>query len=542
MGYNILFIVPKLSFADLSNKKSYCYAFPIGLGYILAVLKKGGHNVDCINLNHYDGKIEDLVTKALDKKDYDFVCTGHTGIGFLIVEKILNAIDKHSSKPKTIVGGPLISTEARFMAQNLKFDYGVRFEGEETVIELLNYLRDNKPLGEVKGLVYRDADKVIINESRPSIKNLDELPYPDFEAMGYREKLENVSSIDDLYGTTDYPRSYAIIGSRGCPFHCTFCFRTVGDLYRVRSIENIIGELSYAIDEFRINSFNLHDDLFSAKKSRLKEFCEAIKKLSKEKDVELKWVCSLWVSTMDDEILRSLKDAGCTCVGLGFESYSPIVLKSMKKNINPEQIDNALRLCMKYKMPIVGNFIFGDVAETKETAKVTLDYYKNYCKDQIKPFFIHPYPGSEIYNHCFEKGILKDKLDFFKTKIYRTFFLNMTDKMTDEEFNELKKEVYDIKIKYGKYIIPFRITKNPNKKKNYNAHVKCPYCNEVSLYKNLYFPSRSIYRVHIHCRNCGMRYHLVSRLYKFTVDHYLELDFLRKGYLIVRNKLKMGSL
>src|SRR3990167_2384084 len=102
----ILLIIPKY---NLTTKPSYEYAFPLGLAYVSAAMKKAGYDVDCINLNHLEGKSEDLIKTALDKKKYNIVCTGHTGIGYAIVEKIVQTTRKHDSRPVIILGGALMT-------------------------------------------------------------------------------------------------------------------------------------------------------------------------------------------------------------------------------------------------------------------------------------------------------------------------------------------------------------------------------------------------------------------------------------------------
>ena len=87
-----------------------------------------------------------------------------------------------------------------------------------------------------------------------------------------------------------------------------------------------------------------------------------------------------------------------------------------KEKITPEKIDFAFKETLKSKIGIQGNFIFGDIAETKETAKETLNYWKKNAQAQISLGFVEPYPGSDIYFHCVKKGLIKDKIDFIQNK------------------------------------------------------------------------------------------------------------------------------
>tara|TARA_Y100000310_G_scaffold336975_1_gene422869 strand:- start:441 stop:2063 length:1623 start_codon:yes stop_codon:yes gene_type:complete len=538
----ILLIVPRY---NLTNKKSYNYSFPSGLGYISSVIKNAGHNLDCINLNHFNGTVEQLVTKALNKKRYDIVCSGHIGIGYAVMEKILLSIRNHQSKPKFILGGPIITSAPKLIFDALKPDFAVIGEGEITILELLKHLkekRNNKHLKDINGIIYRDLDKkIIITSPRKPIENLDTLPLPDLDGLEFEKILDNQASNDCTDSSSDFPRNYIILCSRGCPFQCTFCYHCLGTKYRTRSTEDIIKELRWAIKKYKINFISIFDDLFSVDKNRLYDFCKKIKLLFKEIPWKCEWSCQLSVRDVDREMMSIIKDAGCTGVSWGFESYSLIVLRSMKKPITPEQIDKAIKLCMEFKINIRGNFIFGDIAETKETAKTTLDYCKNNCKGQASVYFIQPYPGSAIYNHCIEKEIIKDELDYIKNKMAHQNWLNMTESMTDLEILELKKEILKVRRENCKYIIPLKISKEKEQGR-YLFKVKCPFCNEKIIYKNCKIQNRLHYHISVFCKNCHMFFYISSKAYKFGMDNYNALDFFRRSYLSLRDNFLKKKL
>jgi anaerobic magnesium-protoporphyrin IX monomethyl ester cyclase len=530
----MLLIMPRYIAFTKSTKPNYNYSFPMGLSYIYSVIKQAGYHIDAYNLNHEEGKVEDLVKKKLDSKKYDIVGIGGMAIDYQVIEKIVNITREHSSHPLIILGGAIITSNRDLVSKNINFDIGVIGEGEITIIELLKKLEKKESIKNVKGICYKEGERIIFTSPQEQIEDLDSLPFPDYEAFGFEKVLENQDSLGLFFGLMDYPRAYPLLGSRGCAFQCTFCYHSIGSKYRKRSVDNIIEELEFAINKYRINSFVLNDDLFSANKERLYDFCEKIKKLNRKYSIKLSWWCSLWVGTVDEKMLKTLKEAGCFYVGFGFESYSKDVLKSMKKPITPEQIDNAIKLCMKVNMPVVGNFIFGDINETKKTSEETLNYWKENCKGQVKLFFIHPYPGSEVYKSCLNRGIIKDELNFIKNEIHHTYIRNMTLKMGEGEFEHLKKEVYELTRTSIPYRVPFRI-KRENKEK-YSIYVKCPYCKKETVLKNSLILNKNYFSAQIICRECHMKYNVCSRLYKFTMDNYVQLDFLRKNYLIYRDK------
>ena len=416
----ILLVIPRY---NLTNSKRYNYSFPLGLAYIHSSIKKGGYDLDCINLNHLDGTISDLLNKKLSNTKYDFICTGHMCMGYHIIKEIITTTHSHETSPKVILGGAIMTSEPEFMFNLLKPDYGVLGEGEITIVELLKCIEENGNLKDVNGIIYLDKDELIITEKRKLISNLDTLPFPDLETFEFKEKVENSHTNDSFYSNVfDFPRPYPILCSRGCPFQCTFCYHSLGRGYRIRSVKNIIKELREAMEKYQVNLFNFHDDLFAVDKKRLFDLCNEIKKLINQFPWECKWMCQMTTQNVDEEMLKMLKDAGCILVSYGFESYSPEVLKSMRKPITPQQINTAINLTRKIGLTLWGNFIFGDIAESKKTADQTLNYWKENCCGQVGLDFIQPYPGSEIYKYCIRKGIIRDKVDFIKNIGMQNFF------------------------------------------------------------------------------------------------------------------------
>ena len=536
----ILLILPKYAF---SNKAQYTYSFPLGIAYISAVLKKANYDVSCLNLNHHNGSTSEIMKTELDKKNYDVVATGHLGTGYLMVEDILETAREHVSKPKTILGGAIITSEPHFIFKALKPDFGVIGEGEDTILDLLKCIEKKKDLKKVNGIMYKDnSGKIIMTSPRKLIQNFDKIPFPDFEGFEFEKRFKHAySCLDYTCNFNDYPRVYPILASRGCPFHCTFCYHTLGEQYRERTIENVIKELKFAVEKYKINSIQLNDDLFSYKKKRIYEFCKEIKKLSEKTNQKINWNCQLSVLHVDRNLLRTMKDAGCESISYGFESYSEEVLKSMKKPITPEQIDLAFKMTLEEKIGVIANFIFGDVAETKETAKKTLDYWKKNCKGQVNLAFVQPFPGSELYNHCLKKGLIKDKLDFLKNQIPKQITIryarNMTNNMTNKEFSELTNTITKLSANLTNTAEPIYIKNMENGR--YEVLSKCPFCNEKTLYKNFYLTKRYLYRPYILCRNCNMGYYLVSPVVGILRKLNLLWFFERIYYESIRNIFKL---
>ena len=534
-------IVPKyMSNKNIVLRTNYRYHFPLGIAYIMAVMKKAGYCVDCINLNHLEGSIENIINKRLDFKKYDFVCTGGNALLYSVIEKIINNVKKHPTKPKFILGGPIITTEPELIFNALSPDYGVIGEGEETILELLKIIKSGKNLSKVKGIIYRNkSGDIIQTPRRPVLADLEKIPYPDFEGVGFMKQLDNMHCNDFYYSFAfDNPRVYTIMGSRGCPFQCTFCYHE--DKYRKRSIKDIMKELRTNVIKYRINIINLLDEQLSLTKERIYSFCDQIEKLQKEIPWKLRWTCQLSVISVDSNLLKRMKETGCTIVSYGFESFSQPVLNNMKKPITPNQIEQAFNSTLKNKIGIQAFFIFGDPAETKETANETITWWKKNSLGQIGAGFIQPYPGSEIYKYCLRKGIIKNKLDYIKNEISKEHWYNMTEKMSDKDIKKLKNEILKATSKYTKYVLP-----NSKKKcgeGSYDFKVCCPFCQNVGWYRNCFINGRFTYGFQVICRYCGKRFFLVSQIQKIAYKYYNWTRVLRDVYLRIRESIKKRKI
>ena len=281
--------------------------------------------------------------------------------------------------------------------------------------------------------------------------------------------------------------------------------------HKQRSMRNTFGTVH------KVNIIEFYDELFSNDQKRVYDICSKLKIIQKMVPWELKWMCQSRVDIVNDAMIKTMKDAGCFLFSMGLESYSPIVLKSMKKAITPQQIDRALRLCVQNKIAIQGNFIFGDIAETNETYRETLKYWETNCGSTwsgVRLGFITIYQGSEIYRHALNKGLIKDEIEFIEKRAkFQLPTFNFTDNMTDEEYELMKLDVLCTGLCPKQYTTPLI---NKQEDGFHEVHVKCPYCMEISIYKNYIIPE-NFSRLLIACRKCGGRFILVSMKEKIKI-------------------------
>jgi len=471
-------------------------ALPVGMAYIAASLKAAGHDVDCCYFSGGD----DLLGKL--EKGYDLMGTGGMSLHFKQIKDII--LIAQATKTRVVVGGNIITSEPELLTGVLGADYGVIGQGEETIVELLTTLEDSGELRAINGICYFSKNEFIVTETRKPSCDLDSLPWPDWDSFELRKTLDAMKPTDSIFfDVFDNPRQYNIVTARSCPFSCTFCYHPHGEKYRQRSIDSVMAELKTVIPKYKINIVSLQDDLFSANKDRVYEFCMKFREFAENVPWDMRWLCQMRVDSVDASMLDEMRESGCYILSYGFESFSAQVLKSMKKRTTPEQIKHAIETTLENRISIQGNFIFGDVAETIQTAKETLEFWADHIEAMIGLVFIRVYPDSEIYRYCIKKGIIKDRLDHISNHLFD--ILNMTE-MSDREFRRLMSMVEQYRERIAAYnrIIPSKMSRD-------SVTIRCPYCNQVSEFRN--YRTGFLFKAHMFCRHCRRRIFVCSRIW-----------------------------
>jgi anaerobic magnesium-protoporphyrin IX monomethyl ester cyclase len=502
------------------SETHYNFIVPLGIPYIIAVLKRAGHEVYCLNLNDHPGPIRDVVQNHLKENKYDLIFTGGVSLFYHNIKDLIKYI-REVTLTKIVLGGGLVSARPELMMKLLKPDFVVMYEGEETMLALADNLTAPES---IDGICYRKGNQVIRNKPRKQIQDLDSLPYPDLDAIGYNVQIEKFLPTYIAYDHTDNPRPYPIVASRGCTYNCTFCFHTIGKGYRQRSIENIMGEIRYAVDKYKSNVIFFNDEMVDHKRERLLEFAKQFNEFSKTVPWKITMMMNLRVDFIDEEILDAVTGMGCNIVGLGLESYSADILKAMKKHTLPQQIKTAIEMVSSRNCVVQGSFIFGDPNETLETAQETLDYYtqnQHVIKKGGVIFFIMLFPGSQLYENAIMRGLITDEEKFFEEDALKTYDrynpMNLTH-MNNGDFEILKDRVFTADYISQASSRPVSVTEN-------SVSAICPYCGKLQAYHNVTAPAN------IGCRDCNGRFYIAPWYFKISQFVVKHLGFYRTKWL-----------
>lgn len=503
---NILLIVPRYG-----ENWGEPYQIPLGLGYIASSLKKAGHVVSGLNLNHHQGSVEDLVSSKIAKINPDICASGSLAPFMSVLKAIFSASKKAKPNIINIAGGGLVSGEPEMSLRILDIDVGIVNEGEETIVELLEYLEKSAPLTDVKGIVFKDEQgKITETPKRQQLIDLDRLPWPEYELLESEINISNQRALDNYFFHSQpdsNPRVIDMISSRSCPFNCTFCFHPIGKIYRERPLDDFFAELDMVVARYKINMVAIIDELFSLRQQRLLEFCERIKPYN------LKWMVQLHVNSAKEETLKAMRESGCTYISYGIESMSPPVLASMKKKAKPERIATALALTYEHDIGIQGNLLFGDKAETLETANESMHWWAFNRRYQINLTPLVVYPGSPVYTEAIKDGLIVDR-EAYVANIPSSFNIS---KMNDKNLEMMLVQVW-VHQNTLLNLVPlksFNISKDqaPNRGTTYDIVWNCQRCNHQNEYLGVVLPPNHGHTLRLTCQSCLSRWDIENKAY-----------------------------
>jgi radical SAM superfamily enzyme YgiQ (UPF0313 family) len=386
------FTIPLSVFKE---KGSASYHFPIYQAYCAALMKREGLEVGVI-----DATVDLLDTTS-------FVCRlNEQGADLCVIEtstpsfpediRTMRAVKEELGIPIVAIGPHTTIFHREVLEQYPFIDYVARGEYEVTILELAKRLGDGRGAGRVAGITYRKDGRVVANDDRPFIQDLDSLPYPDRDL--YRWERYHEPNFIALPWIT-------MITSRGCPYQCTFCLWPqvmYGNRFRTRNPRNVVDEMEYCITRYRPGEIFFDDDTFTIGKRRVLQMCDEIL----ARGIDVIWSCMGRVDTVDEEMLSRMRRAGCRKIKFGVETGSPDIMAAIKKNIDLAKVPVAFEAAKRCGLEVHGTFMIGLPGETPETVRQTIALAKNLPNDSLQFSIATPFPGTEFYNHCRENGIL----------------------------------------------------------------------------------------------------------------------------------------
>ena len=324
---------------------------------------------------------------------YDFVVVFTSTPGFKNDVCLAELIKAAKPQIRIAFVGPHVSVlPEESLNASPAIDFVARKEFDFSVTEFAQ----GKSLEKIKGISYRENGRIVHTPDREPLADLDSLP---FAVEIYKRDLDITKySVPFLL----YPY-IAFYSSRGCPAKCSYCLwpqTFSGHQWRTRSSDNVAAEVRRALELFpNVREIFFDDDTFAWGKKRVLEVCEKLK------SINFTWSCTARSQT-DYETLKTMKEAGCRLLIVGFESGDPTVLKNIEKGATVEQAKTFMKNCKKLGILVHGDFIFGLPGETRETIERTMKFAEELDCETIQVSIAHPYPGTSFNDYLLKHGYL----------------------------------------------------------------------------------------------------------------------------------------
>ncbi len=379
---------------------------PLGLAYIAAVLEREGHKVSIIDAPTLELSTKETV-KEIMSRNPDLVGISAVTPTVKGGYAIANMIKEEDPDIPVVMGGPHVSFMFEEALAN-GADYVVIGEGEETTRELVSFLEEGEgDIKGIKGLAYVDVDGYVrVNQPRPLIKNIDELPEPARHLLPM-----------DKYTLFDKPiKIIHIMASRGCPYGCIYCTTSYfwGRRYRVRSVQKVVDEIERAMEKYKTNIVVFSDDELTL----IKRWVYALVDEIKARGLDITFTCGSRVSSINPDMLRRLKSVGCTTIYYGVESYKDEDIEKIGKRIKIEQVVNAIKWTREAGIESAGSFILGFPWQTVEDMKNTVRFAKKLGVDYAQFTVATPYPGTPLYYQAVKDNLIEITDWDYYTTIY----------------------------------------------------------------------------------------------------------------------------
>jgi len=381
---------------------------PYGIIQLAAYLEREVKNteievVDC-NAQHLDWR--NLERKIESSKPDVLASSSLATCNTYVVARTLETAKKIDPNIHTITGGQhFTATAQQSLEEYPNIDTIVRGEGEQTLAELVqNFTNEIPDLSNIKGISFRHHGKIVHNQPRNLIENIETLPYP-----GYHLVEDSVRKYH-FAGMAGRNAPYALIeGGRGCPHECTFCtqWKHWEGTWRAKTPQRIAGEMEFCHQNFDSKFIWLTDDNLGAG-NRIGTLADEI--IQRKTPDDVTWFVQARCDDIirNKEVLPKLRKSGLIWVLLGVENSEQSVLDNFSKGITPNEAKEAVRLLKKNGIFAHAMLIIGNRKDTEKSISRMREFANELDPDFVMFGILTPFPGNTIYDEAKTNGWIED--------------------------------------------------------------------------------------------------------------------------------------
>jgi len=369
---------------------------PLGLLYLAAQLEKDGVGVQVVDCG-MEGLSVDASLGRVAEIGPRIIGLGACTPDIQTVEDFAAILKAARPESAIVLGGPHPTLDPKGVLDQKAVDFVVRGEAEFSFSEFCRaYLGGERHTFKIDGLSYKADGEQVHNPDRAMLSNLDDAPMPARHLLPM--------SLYRNYGRVYKRRPVQVmITSRGCPFRCIFCAHEIfGHRYRFNSAERMIEEVKILVKDYGAREILFREDNFTASKERVYQFCD----LLHQEKLDLSWMALSHANSIDPEVARAMREAGCWHLGMGVESGSPEIQRVLKKNLDLDRALAAFDTVQKAGIRTLAFFMIGNYRDTAETIRETIAFSRRLNTDFAIFTITTPFPQTELFEKAVQEGLI----------------------------------------------------------------------------------------------------------------------------------------
>lgn len=392
--------------------------YPLGLATIATIARELGHSVRVIDLN-----LESMSALRKSLEDAEAICYSGMITNFNSLIKLNHHISNEYPKLIQIIGGPITMVLKEELLSKGNFHFLSRGSGELTMPAILDLIVGKSSANVA---IEKVNDTRVITPTISFAQVYQNSPFPDISLLQYKRYC------NDEYLFRQLPHGYGanLETSRGCPFQCTFCDKTVwGNRWVGKSAKDVAEQMFYLNEKFDINKFHIVDDLFVFDRNRVLELGELLSPLADK----IVWYCTIRPNPVDKEVLISLKKAGCVMISMGIESANQNILNTIKKGSSKKTVESFVSAARDIGLEVHGNFMIGLPGEDRESLEETYLLLKKLNLQSLTLGIATPLPNTKLYEWAKSQGRIPNDYDYNIANWHQYVNVNLTNDLSNKE-------------------------------------------------------------------------------------------------------------
>lgn len=362
---------------------------PLCLANSAAILENNGFDVQIIDANAEDVSPEKIADRIRNSNKV-FVTSStidrwqcpHLNVHPVI--EVIRKIKEKNPRSNVYLLGAHGTIRPKEMLDLTDVNAVIRQEPEEAILNICG----GNDLSHIRGLTYRHKGRIISTSNTNGV-DLSKPCIPAFHLLPMRKYFYEILG-----------NHFALFeGSRGCPFSCVFCSKSMYCGYRTKPAENLIKEVEYAIEHFGVRTAYFIDLEFTINKTLVEHLCDYLI----EKRHNFRWCCQTRLDSINKGLLIKMKKAGCELIHYGVETGSERIMGLISKGVTLEKIERGINLTHEVGIETACFFMFGFINETKDEMKKTITFSKKLNPTYASFHVVAPYPGTRFHDMVIRK-------------------------------------------------------------------------------------------------------------------------------------------